>query len=178
MSRGRCGHGYLLVSLAREAVPGIPNMRRCVVPLALALIAATTPLAGQSQVTGVRNLAFGVVIRGVPNTVAPNDPIRSGRFYVRHQLNRQVRIRFTLPAQLARVGGGGNLAIRFGAGDAIAQGTAANSVPVTFNPHNQQTFTLVTSADFYVNIGGQVTPGANQATGNYLGTITLTCTFF
>lgn len=153
-------------------------MRRCLVPLTLALIAATTPLAGQSTVTGVRDLAFGAVIRGVPATVSPSDPIRSGRFYVRHVLNRQIRIRFTLPAQLARVGGGGNLGIRFGAGDAIAQGTTANSVPVVFNPHNQQTFTLVTSADFYVNLGGQVTPAANQATGNYQGTITLTCTFF
>jgi hypothetical protein len=153
-------------------------MRRCLVPLALALIAATTPLVGQSTVTGVRDLAFGAVIRGVPATVAPNDPIKSGRFYVRHLLNRQVRIRFSLPAQLARVGGGGNLAIRFGAGDAIAQGTAANSVPLVFNPRNPQTFTLVTSADFYVNLGGQVTPTANQATGSYQGTITLTCTFF
>jgi hypothetical protein len=153
-------------------------MRRCLVPLFLALIAATTPLAGQSQVTGVRNLAFGVVIRGVPNTVAPNDPIRSGRFYVRHQLNRQVRLRFTLPTQLARVGGGGNLPITFSSTSAIAQGTAGSSVPVTFNPNNQQTFTLVTSPDFYVNLGGRVSPAVNQATGNYLGTITLTCTFF
>lgn len=153
-------------------------MRRCLAPLALALIAATTPLAGQSQVTGVRNLAFGVVIRGVQTSVSPSDPIKSGRFYVRHQLNRQVRLRFTLPTQLARVGGGGNLPISFGATDGIAQGTAGSSVPVTFNPNNQQTFTLVTSADFYVNLGGRVSPAANQATGNYQGTVTLTCTFF
>jgi len=153
-------------------------MRRCLVPLALALIAATTPLAGQSQVTGVRNLAFGVVIRGVPNTVAPNDPIRSGRFYVRHQLRQQVRLQFTLPSQLPRVGGGGNLPISFGSTSAIAQGTAGNSNPVTFNPNNARVFVLVTSPDFYVNLGGQVSPAANQAAGNYQGTITLTCTFF
>jgi hypothetical protein len=153
-------------------------MRRCLVQLALALIAATSPLVGQSQVTGVRNLAFGIVIRGVQTTVAPADPIKSGRFYVRHQLNRQVQLRFTLPTQLARVGGGANLPISFGATDAIAQGTAGSSVPVTFNPNNTRTFTLVTSADFYVNLGGRVSPAANQATGNYQGTVTLTCTFF
>jgi hypothetical protein len=153
-------------------------MHRCLVPLALALIAATTPLAGQSQVTGVRNLAFGVVIRGVPSTVAPNDPVKSGRFYVRHQQGRQVQVRFTLPTQLPRVGGGGNLPISFGNMSAIAQGTAPTSVPVTFNPNGARTFNLVTSADFYVNIGGTVSPAANQATGNYQGTITLTCTFF
>ncbi len=153
-------------------------MQRCFLPLVLALIAAASPLAGQSQVTGVRDLAFGVVIRGVPNSVAPNDPIRSGRFYVRHQINHQIQIRFTLPTQLPRVGGGANLPISFGATDGIAQGTAGSSVPVTFNPNNAQTFNLVTSADFYVNLGGRVSPAAAQATGNYQGTVTLTCTFF
>lgn len=152
-------------------------MRRCVFPLLLALIAAL-PLRAQSQVTGLRNLAFGPVIRGVPASVAPNDPVRSGRFYVRHQLNRQVRIQFTLPTRLTRVGGGGNLPISFGTTDGIAQGTAPSSVPVVFNPNAAQTFTLVTSADFNVSLGGRVTPGAGQATGNYTGTVTLTVTFF
>lgn len=152
-------------------------MRRCVFPLLLALIAAL-PLQAQSQVTGIRNLAFGPVIRGVPASVAPGDPVRSGRFYVRHQLNRQVRVQFTLPTRLTRVGGGGNLPITFGTTDGIAQGTAPSSVPVVFNPNAAQTFTLVTSADFNVNLGGRVTPAAAQATGNYTGTVTLTVTFF
>jgi hypothetical protein len=152
-------------------------MRSCLLLIFL-LLAGTAALAGQSTVTGVRDLNFGVAIRGVQTTVAPTDPIRSGRFYVRHILNRQVQLRFTLPTTLARVGGGGNLAISFAATDAIAQGTAGSSVPVTFNPNNTQTFTLVSSADFYINLGGRVSPTAGQATGNYRGTVTLTCTFF
>lgn len=152
-------------------------MRRCVFPLLLALIAAS-PLRAQSQVTGIRNLAFGPVIRGVPASVAPGDPVRSGRFYVRLQLNRQVRLQFNLPTRLTWVGGGGNLPISFGTTDGIAQGTAPSSVPVVFNPNAAQTFTLVTSADFNVNLGGRVTPAAGQATGNYTGTVTLTVTFF
>ena len=152
-------------------------MRRCLSLLLFALIAAL-PLRAQSQVTGLRNLAFGPVIRGVPASVAPNDPVRSGRFYVRHRLNRQVRIQFTLPTRLTRVGGGGNLPITFRTTDGIAQGTAPSSVPVVFNPNAAQTFTLVTSADFHVNLGGRVTPAAAQATGNYTGTVTLTVTFF
>ena len=152
-------------------------MRRCLSLLLFALTAAL-PLRAQSQVTGLRNLAFGPVIRGVPASVAPNDPVRSGRFYVRHRLNRQVRIQFTLPTRLTRVGGGGNLPITFRTTDGIAQGTAPSSVPVVFNPNAAQTFTLVTSADFHVNLGGRVTPAAAQATGNYTGTVTLTVTFF
>lgn len=135
-------------------------------------------MAGQSGVTGVRDLAFGPVIRGVPNSVSPNDAVRSGRFYVRHIINRQVQVRFTLPTRLTRVGGGGNLPISFGATDAVAKGTAPTSNPLTFNPNNTQTFNLVTSADFFINLGGRVTPAANQAVGAYTGTVTLTCTFF
>lgn len=153
-------------------------MRPCLLLPLLLLAAAATPVAGQSTVTGIRDLNFGVVIRGVQTTVAPNDPIKSGRFYVRHILNRQIQLRFTLPTTLARVGGGGTLAINFPNTSAIAQGTAGSSVPVTFNPNNNQTFTLVTSADFYVNLGGRVSPTAGQATGAYRGTVTLTCTFF
>jgi len=152
-------------------------MRSCLFSLTLALLTAS-PLVGQSSVTGIRNLDFGVVIRGVQTSVSPNDPVRSGRFYVRHVLNRQVQVRFTLPTQLARVAGGANLPISFGTTDAVAKGTAPTSNPLTFNPNNTQTFTLVSSADFYINLGGRVSPAANQATGAYSGTIVLTCTFF
>jgi hypothetical protein len=152
-------------------------MRSWLLSLSLALLTAS-PLVGQSSVTGVRNLGFGVVIRGVQTSVTPGDPVRSGRFYVRHIINHQVQVRFTLPTQLARVAGGGNLPISFSSTDAIAKGTATNSVPVTFNPNNTQTFTLTTSADFFVNLGGRVSPAAGQATGAYSGTVVLTCTFF
>lgn len=145
--------------------------------LASLLMLAASPLAAQTTCAGVRDLAFGPVMRGVQATVAPSDPIKSGRFYIRYRLNRNVRIQFNLPTRLARTGGGGNLPITFTTTSAIAQGTAAPSVPVTFNPNNAITFTLVTSADFYVNLGGRVTPAANQATGAYTANITLTCTF-
>lgn len=143
----------------------------------LVLLAATAARAEAQTVTGNRNLNFGIVIRGVPNSVAPNNPTRSGRFYVRYQLNRQVQVRLTLPTNLTRTGGG-SLPITFGASDAFAQGTAGNSVPVTFNPSSTQTFTLTTSPDFYINLGGRVAPTAAQATGNYTGNVTLTVTFF
>lgn len=153
-------------------------MRPCLL-LALVSLAVLAPAASaQSSVTGVRDLNFGAVIRGVQSTVAPGDPIKSGRYYVRHILNRQVQLRFNLPNNLARVGGGGNLRITFGATDGVAQGTAGNSLPVVFDPTRNQTFTLTTSADFYVNLGGQVNPRANQPSGDYRGTVTLTCTFF
>jgi hypothetical protein len=152
-------------------------MYRCYLPFALALLAVVRPLAGQSSVTGVRDLAFGAVIRGVATTVAPTDPVRSGRFYVRHVLNRRVRLSFTLPTQLGRVGGGGTLPIAFGNSDATWTATAPGSVPVTFNPNRRLSVRLRTSADIFVNLGGRVSPAANQPTGAYLGTVVLTVVF-
>jgi len=152
-------------------------MRRCLPIVALGLLALVPPLAGQSTITGVRNLAFGVVIRGVATTVAPGDPIRSGRFYVRHILGRQVQLDFTLPTQLARVGGGGTLAITFQNGDAVAQQTAPGSPPTPFDPTKKKKIKLTDSADLFVNLGGRVSPTPTQATGSYIGTVILTCTF-
>jgi hypothetical protein len=136
------------------------------------------PLAGQSFVTPIQDLNFGIVIRGVTTSVTPTDPVRRGRFYVKHILNHKVGLRFTLPSRLDRVGGGATMPISFGANDLMIQGTASGSVPETFNPHGNQNYTLDTSPDIYLNLGGDVSPAANQPTGTYIGTITLTCTFF
>ena len=153
-------------------------MRACL-PLALLLqFSLAAGGAAQSSVVGVRDLNFGPVIRGVQTSVVPTDPIRSGRFYVRHVINGKVQLKFNLPNNLLSVGSGGNLPIRFGTTDAVAQGTAPGSVPLVFDPNQNQTYTLTGSADFYINLGGQVSPRANQAPGDYRNTLTLTCTFF
>jgi hypothetical protein len=152
-------------------------MSRCRTLLGLVLVLPASPLAAQT-VTGVRDLNFGFVIRGVQTSVAPSDPIRSGQFYVRYVIGGRVQLRFTLPAVLNRVGGGATMPIRFRNNDGIARGTAPSSVPITFNPNAVTTFRLVTSPDFNVWLGGQVSPSGTQATGTYVGTIVLTCTFF
>jgi hypothetical protein len=143
---------------------------------ALAFLLCASPLVAQNTCSGVRDLAFGPVVRGVQNTVVPTDPIKSGRFYIRYILNRNIRVQFALPTRLTRAGGG-NLPITFTTTSAIAQGTGPSSTPVPFDPNTAITFQLVSSADFYINLGARVSPAANQALGNYSGTITLTCTF-
>lgn len=152
-------------------------MSRCSALLGLVLLLSASPLAAQT-VTGVRDLNFGFVVRGVQTSVPPSDPIRSGQFYVRYVIGGRVQLRFTLPTVLNRIGGGATMPISFGNNDAIARGTSPASVPVTFNPNVPRTFRLVTSPDFNVWLGGRVSPSAIQATGTYAGTIVLTCTFF
>jgi hypothetical protein len=151
-------------------------MTRLTLPLLVLLAAAR--LEAQASVVGERDLAFGAVIRGVQTSVEPTDPVRSGRFRVTYLRNRQVRVNLTLPRQLDRVAGGASMPINFRGGDAIARGTDAASLPVTFNPNAPITFSLLTSPDFIVSLGGRVSPRANQATGVYRGTVVLTCTFF
>ena len=86
-----------------------------------------------------------------------------------------MRFRFTLPTRLNGPSGA-TMPISFGTTDAIAIGQGPTSVPVTFNPNQQQTFQIVSSTTIFVFIGGRVTPAANQRQGNYTNTITFTVT--
>ncbi len=150
-------------------------MRLSSLAAACALLATASPAAAQITVTGVRDLGFGPVIRGIASHVVPNDPVKSGQFRFVTAIGNVVRLSFTLPNRLNGPSGG-KLPISFGTTDAIAQGTGATSVPVTFNPNSTQTFTIVTSNTINVYIGGTVSPAANQALGAYTNTITLTVT--
>ena len=149
-------------------------MRLLALVLACALLGAT-PAAAQITNTGIRNLDFGPVIIGIAKHIGPSDPVRSGQFRFTAPLTARVRLQFTLPT---RLDGPANarLPISFNGTDGIATGTAANSVPVTFDPRTAQTFQIVTSTTIHVFIGGTVTPANNQRLGSYTGTITLTVT--
>ena len=143
--------------------------------VACALLTAAPPAAAQITVAGLRNLAFGPVIRGIASQVSPNDAVKSGRFQFITAIGNRVRVQFTLPTRLNGPAGA-TLPITFGTTDAIAVGSAPSSVPVTFNPNTTQTFNIVTSTTINVFIGGRVTPAAGQALGSYTNTITLTVT--
>lgn len=153
-------------------------MRR---PLILALVALaieTTPCSAQLVVQGVRDLDFGTVIQGVAATVTANDPTRSGQFYFKTPaLGTRIRIQFTLPTQLNGPTGA-TMPITFGASDAMAKGTAPASVPVAFNPNTTATFTMTSSVDANVWLGGRVTPAAAQRVGSYSNTVVMTVTIF
>jgi hypothetical protein len=142
---------------------------------ACVLLAAAPPVAAQATVSGIRNLAFGPVIRGVATHVFPNDAVKSGQFRFITAIGNQVRLQFTLPNRLNGPSGA-TMPISFSTTDGIAVGTGATSVPVTFNPNTSQTFNIVSSTTINVFIGGTVTPAAAQAIGSYTNTITFTLT--
>jgi hypothetical protein len=148
-------------------------MRLSSLAAACALLATATPAAAQITVTGIRNLAFGPVIRGVALHVLPSDAVKSGQFRFVTAIGNVVRISFTLPN---RLNGPANLPISFSTTDAIALGNGPTSVPVTFNPNTTNTFTVVSSTTINVFLGGTVTPSNTQAFGSYTNTITITVT--
>ncbi|HEY8256040.1 MAG TPA: hypothetical protein VIG08_00120 [Gemmatimonadales bacterium] len=148
-------------------------MRLSSLAAACALLAAASPAAAQITVTGIRNLAFGPVIRGVATHVFPNDAVKSGQFRFVTAIGNTVRLNFTLPNRLNGPSGA-TMPISFGTTDAFALGSGPTSVPVTFNPNNTQTFNIVTSTTINVFIGATVTPAAAQTLGAYSNTITFT----
>ena len=112
------------------------------------------------------------------DTVAPTDPIKSGRFYIRYILNRNVRVATARCRPSCHADRRGQPADHLQHHVGGRAGHRPSSTPVTFDPNTAITFQLVSSNDFYINLGGRVAPAAAQATGNYTGTVTLTCTFF
>jgi hypothetical protein len=142
----------------------------------LATVVAAAPAAAQIGVVPVRDLAFGPVIVGVPTTIAPTHPTRSGQLQITAPSNTRVQLRLTLPTRLTGPGGA-LVPISFANNDAMIVGTAPGSVPSTFNP-KATVVVRTTGGPTNVFVGGSVTPAANQAQGSYAGTITLTVTNF
>jgi hypothetical protein len=138
-------------------------------------VAASRPAAAQITVTPVRDLAFGTVIAGVPTSIGPSHPVRSGQWQVTTLPLLRIRLRFTLPTQLDGPAGEA-LPITFSNNDGIYVGTAPNSVPNSFNPKATTNINGSLNTTTLVFIGGTVSPATNQPKGNYAGTITLTVT--
>ena len=136
------------------------------------------PAAAQLTVQGVRDLDFGVVLQGVPASVLPTDPTKSGQFYfLTPGIGSRVRIRFTLPTRLNGPGGA-TMPIGFRSNDALIRGTAPSSVPIFFDPNGPRNFRMSSSPDANVWLGGQVTPAPTQAVGTYTATVVMTVTLF
>jgi len=153
-------------------------MHRCTWSLLLASSWLAHPLAGQTQVSGIRDLTFGVVVAGVPSTVSPNDPVKSGQFYIRYVRGGKIRLSLTLPSALNQVGGGGTLPISFRNGDAFILETAPGSLPSSFNPKATLNLTLTGSPDVNLFLGGGISPATAAPPGSYTAPVIVTVIFF
>jgi len=142
-----------------------------------ALLGPVGPAAAQVSVAGIRDLAFGPVIIGIPSTVAPSDAVRSGQYRFTAPAGSRVRIDFDLPSQLNGPASA-KLPIKFGKTDAVIVGNAPGSVPTALDPNPKANlkFDMGTSTAANIFLGGTVTPAGNQAPGSYVATVVLTVT--
>ena len=129
-----------------------------------ALLGPVGPAAAQVSVAGIRDLAFGPVIIGIPSTVAPSDAVRSGQYRFTAPAGSRVRIDFDLPSQLNGPASA-KLPIKFGKTDAVIVGNAPGSVPTALDPNPKANlkFDMGTSTAANIFLGGTVTPAGNQA---------------
>ena len=142
-----------------------------------ALLGPVAPAAAQVSVAGIRDLAFGPVIIGIPSTVAPSDAVRSGQYRFTAPVGSRVRIDFDLPSQLNGPASA-KLPIKFGKTDAVIVGNAPGSVPTALDPNPKANlkFDMGTNTAANIFLGGTVTPAGNQAPGSYVATVVLTVT--
>ncbi|GIW52293.1 MAG: hypothetical protein KatS3mg081_1648 [Gemmatimonadales bacterium] len=141
-------------------------------------LAAPDPASGQFGpfAFGFRNLAFGSLLPGVPESVSPADGSRSGRFVVFGLRRAEVRIDFSLPAALAGAGGE-NLALQFGPTDGGFSTTPAAASMVVFDPRVPLVTRLGNTGLLYLWLGGTALPSGQQRAGNYSATITITVAY-
>lgn len=145
-------------------------VHRALAGLLLLTLGAGRPVVAQAGVTANRDLQFGAVTRGIPATVAPADPIKSGQWTITAPAGTKVQLRITEPNNLIGPGSA-TMLYTFGSNDAFVQAPAGS--PGFFNPSTHHNFTFSGTTTAIVRLGGRVSPGAAQASGPYANTVIL-----
>lgn len=149
-------------------------------PLILCLVlVAPLPLAAQGRpvgVRGVRNLNFGMVLPGVPQTVLRTDAANSGQYDIAGDRDAVVQLTFTLPSAMTGPGGAA-LPLSFAAGDAGYSQSQAIGSQVGFDPRAAFVATLSKTGRASVFLGGTALPSTAQRAGTYTATVTLTVAY-
>lgn len=136
-------------------------------------IQATAQVLTALSVRSAGDLDFGLVVQGISKSVnasAPAAGTSSGKFTIAGQAAQPVNVTFTaLPANLTS--GGNTLPITY---TGIHNTTNSAAGGTAFTPSTGVPSTpLSGTGNLYVFMGGTVTPGGTQASGNYSGTVTM-----
>ena len=161
---------------------------RSTLVIALALLLAsgptTAPLAAQAVAGGGgpgrpftaiahRDLTFGEVLPGIPESVLSSDPRHHGLFEIQGTPDSPVRIEFVLPFALQSAAGA-QLPIVFAQGDGQADFSRGRFQGVFFDPRAPLVASLGPNGKLWVRLGGTVHPTRDQAGGAYYATISIT----
>lgn len=150
--------------------------------LGFLVLAGATALPAQRRgrpirARGVRALAFGTLLPGVPQPVARTDPLRSGQFDVTGRRFSSVQLSFSLPSVMNGPAGA-TLPLSFSSNDAGYSVSQSVTAQVGFDPRAPFTATLSHNGRGSVFLGGTARPLPTQRPGSYNGTVTLTVVYF
>ena len=153
----------------------MPALSTRLATLALLLVLAPGALAAQRplRATGVRGIAFGMVIPGIPQPVARTDPMRSAQFDFMGPNRSDVVLTFTLPTVLTAPGGG-MVPIVFGPTSAGYSQSQAIGNQIAFDPTQPFNAPLGNNGRGSVFLGATLQPAASTPAGDYSAPITLT----
>lgn len=137
-------------------------------------ISATATVLSPIVVTAGNPLAFGNVTPGVAKVVAAN-AASAGTFSLVGQAAQGIQISFTLPTNLTS--GVNNLPI--GTWTGLFNTTNVTGSATAFTPSASATngTTAAGTGNFFVWVGGTVTPAAAQAAGTYTGSVTMSVVY-
>jgi len=132
--------------------------------------------SGEAQASRIQDLAFGTVVTGTTTSASVTGPSAAEWQIHVSLLSALGSFTLTLPATLARAGGGASMPVSFCATCGRYRLNNSNvSGATTFNPSSTVTFSFLgLGSNVYVWLGGSVSPPLNQTPGSYSGTIVLT----
>lgn len=167
---------------ARQPSAGVVAVANRVTPmkrsLVFALAIVATPLAGQGKpltVNGVRALAFGTVLPGVPRVVLRTDPVNSGQYDIKGPNSANVQLTFSLPTAMTGPGGA-TMPLSFGGSDAGYSSTQSITSQVGFDPKQVFVGQLPKNGRASVFLGCTAQPQGTQRAGSYTAIVTLSVT--
>jgi hypothetical protein len=121
-----------------------------------------------------RDLRFGEVLPGIPESVRPIDISKAGLFEIQGMPAGMVRIEFVLPDAL-RSAEGAVMPLDFNPSDGYADfGRGRPPRGLRFDPRVPLVAVLGPNGRLHVRLGGTVAPTRNQPRGVYHATIALT----
>ena len=148
---------------------------RCRAAIAAVLFVTAAPISDAQSVAALTGLSFGTILSGTTTSIAPTV---SGAmsFDIYGPIGNNGGWTLTLPATLARSGGGATMPITFCSTCGVFRVGNTNPLGgVVFNPNaGVLGIVLLSPLHVYVWIGGSVSPPLNQMSGQYTGTVVLT----
>jgi hypothetical protein len=125
------------------------------------------------DVQGRADLDFGIMVAGVPTSVAPFPD--GGQFRIRGAWGAEMQIQMTLPGALT--GPGGSAPLTFGPTDGRHGPLPFNLGLQTFDPRLPLTIVMTIFQTHYIWLGGTVSPPIQLTAGTYTATIVLTASY-